>query len=326
MEPGTRVLITGATGFVGSHLADSLARRDVEIRALVRSTSDIRHLRELDIELVEGDIGDRRALVRAMEGVHVVFHLAALTRARSPADFHRVNAEGTRRVVEAAISRERPRLVYLSSLAAVGPARDGRPVGPDDPPHPLSAYGESKLAGERISLDAADRLDVVALRAPAVYGPRDRDLLFFFQAAKWGVLPVPTGPVRRLQMVHVSDLAQGLIRGGDATATGVYHIAEASSYRWREVLELVAQAVGRSGRAVPVPAGLLRLAGAATDLLARASGRAAIFGRDKVREILAPGWLCETERARHDLGFVARIPLAQGLAETAEWYRARGLI
>jgi len=327
LEVGDPVLITGATGFVGSQLVEALAARGVPIRALVRRPDRARRLAELGAEQVPGDLGDEAALARAVEGTSVVFHLAAATRARSAREYEEANAAGTRRLMEAVRAARRPprRVVYLSSLAAAGPSTDGRPVAPGDPPRPLTAYGRSKLAGEEACLAAADAVEVVVLRAPAVYGPRDRDLLAFFRLAARGLVPVPAGPERRIQLLHVADLAEALVSGATSPgAAGIYHVADSRPYAWSEVARLVARAVGREARLVRLPPAAFAAAAAVSEWAAALAGRATIFNRDKARELLAPGWLCETETARRDLGFEARIPLPQGLTETAAWYRAQG--
>lgn len=321
----TSVLVTGATGFVGSHLVERLVGSGVRVRALVRSTSDVSRLERLGVERAVGSLEDAGALVRALEGVEVVFHLAALTYARREADLERVNAAGTRVVVEASRRAGVRRLVYLSSLAAPGPSLDGRPVTAEEPARPLTAYGRSKLAGERACLEASGALESVILRAPAVYGPRDREMLRFFRYAARGVLPVPGGPERRLQMVHARDLAEGLARAAAApSARGIYHVAEPRDYTWTEIVGHIARAVGRRALRVRVPRPLVRVAGATSEWGAALVGRTTIFNRDKVRELLAPGWLCETETLRKDAGFTARIALPDGLEETATWYRANG--
>lgn len=325
--PGTAVLITGGTGFVGSHLVEALAARGARIRALVRRTSDTSLLRRHGAELVPGSLGDAAALAGAVEGVDVVFHLAALTHARSAAELERVNAAGTRALVDAVLAAGvRPRrLVYLSSLAAAGPSVDGRAIARDDSPRPLTAYGRTKLEAERACFAAAGAIEVVALRAPAVYGPRDRELLRFFRYAARGVVPIPAGPDRPLQMVHARDLARALVLAGDApAAAGIYHVAEPRVYRWTEVVGHIARAVGRRVRVVRVPPALVRAAAAASEWGAGLAGRATIFNRDKARELLAAGWTCETESLRRDVGFEAGIALPDGLEETAAWYREHG--
>lgn len=321
-----RVLLTGATGFVGSHTAEALTQRAIPVRALVRRSGVTDALQRLGVELVEGDLGDRPALERAVRDVDVVLHLAALTKARSAAEYDRVNAAGTEELVRAMLAaRPRPRrLVVLSSLAAAGPcAADA--VGPTDTPAPITAYGRSKLAGERAALAASTQFEVVVLRAPAVYGPRDRDLYRFFRLAARGILPVPAGPVRRLQLIHVGDLAEALVLAATAErAEGIMHAAETMAYTWESVGEQVAAAVGRRARIVRMPGALFFAAATISEAASAAAGRSTIFNRDKARELLAPGWLCETETARRVLGFESRIPLAQGLRDTAQWYRAEG--
>lgn len=283
-------------------------------------------LGQLGVERVLGELRDQATLDRAVRDADVVVHLAALTQARSAAEYDRVNAEGTTRLVRAVLdAKPRPRrLVLLSSLAAAGPSADGG-IGPSDTPSPITAYGRSKLAGERAALAASGEVEVVVLRAPAVYGPRDRDLYRFFRLAARGILPVPAGPARRLQLIHVEDLAEALVLAATAErAEGIMHAAESTAYTWETVGGLVAAAVGRDARRVRLPAAIFNAAAALSETASAAAGRSTVFNRDKARELLAPGWLCETDTARRVLGFDARIPLGQGLRQTAQWYRAEG--
>jgi nucleoside-diphosphate-sugar epimerase len=319
------VLLTGATGVVGSHAAEAFARDGFRVRALVRSQARAHPLDTIGVETAQGSLEDRQALEQACQGMETVVHLAALTHARSASEYEAANVAGTRRLLDAAIGAGVKRFVYLSSLAASGPAIDGRGVRATDAARPLTEYGRSKLAGERVCQEAAGRIEVAILRAPAVYGPRDTDLYHFFKLARRGVIPVPTGGARPLQMVHVSDLARALVLAARADGvTGVYHIAEARAYTWEEVGRLVGDAVNRRVRAVPVPAALIAGLAALSEAAAAVVGRSSIFNRDKARELLAPGWLCETEAARAALNFEAAIPLAEGLRTTAQWYREQG--
>jgi nucleoside-diphosphate-sugar epimerase len=322
-----RVLLTGATGFVGSHVAEAFVRAGWQVRALARSVERARQLLPPAVEVVAGSLEDETSLRTAVRDVAVVVHMAALTHARTEHEYHTANVAGTERLLQATLDAEpRPRrFIYLSSLAAVGPAIDGRGVRSDDTPRPLTAYGRSKLAGEAVCTRARDAIEVVILRAPAVYGPRDTDLFHFFRLARTGLIPVPTGPARPLQMVHVNDLARALVQAAEREgAPGVYHIAEQRSYTWEEVGQLVGVAVNRTVRPLRVPAPLIRALAALSEMTAAVLGRSSIFNRDKARELLAPGWLCETEAARLELKFEAGIPLPDGLRTTAQWYREQG--
>jgi nucleoside-diphosphate-sugar epimerase len=297
------------------------------MRALVRETSDTSLLERLGAELVVGELEDPASLMRAVPGTDVVLHMGAVTRARDEAGYARANEAGTRAVVDAVMAAEpRPRrLVYMSSLAAAGPSLDGRPVQVGDTPRPLTAYGRSKLAGE-VACEAMTRdVELTILRASAVYGPRDRDLFHFFRLAKRGILPIPMGPPRPLQLIHVTDLAEAVVKAATVPeARGTVHVAERAAYAWEDVARKVAEAVGKRAYAVRIPEGAVRLAAGVSETLSRWAGASSIFNSDKARELLAPGWLCETDAARELLGFEAAIPLAEGLRSTARWYSEEG--
>jgi nucleoside-diphosphate-sugar epimerase len=306
-------------------VAAAFRERGVRVRALVRASSRRAGLEALGVTCEAAPLDDPAALARAVQGADVVVHMAALTHARTAAELDRVNAGGTAALLQAVLAASpRPRrLVYLSSLAAAGPG--DRPVGRRDQPRPLTAYGRSKLAGERVVLGAAADLEVVVLRAPAVYGPGDRELLRFFRLARLGLLPVPGGPGRPLQLVYVRDLAEAIVAAASTPgARGLYHIADPVAYPWAEVCRLLGRTTGHAARLVTVPAGLIRAAAAVSEWAVGLAGRSTMFNRDKARELLAPGWLCDTEDARQELGFVAGTPLERGLRETWDWYRNAG--
>lgn len=322
-----RVLLTGATGFVGSHVVDALHGADVTVRALVRPTSQVGALESHGIDIARGSLADGPFIARAMDGIDVIIHLAALTHAPSEAAFIETNVEATRRLVNAACDAGSPprRFLFMSSLAAAGPSLDGRPVHPGDTPHPITAYGRSKLEAEHVCLAAGTTLEVVVLRAPAVYGPRDPEVLRFFRFARAGFVPLPPGPPRPLQLVHAEDLARAVtLAATRPRVRGTFHIAEPRAYGMRDVVRLIGEAIGRRVRVLPLPVPLIRAAALAAESVNRAAGRTSMLNRDKVREFLAPGWLCETEAARDAFGFETRIALPEGLTATAMWYRENG--
>lgn len=319
-------LITGATGFVGGHLAGRLAEEGWRVRALVRPTSDTARLRALGAELVPGGLDSPEAIAAAADGADTVFHLAGATTAPSEAAFARVNVEGTRNLVSGvlAAARRPRRVVYASSYAACGPAPDGRPRTAADPPAPLTAYGRTKLAGEH-ELAAAQRagVEVVVLRVPAVYGPGDRAFLPVFRLVNRHLATVPSGPDRRAHLVFVSDLARAFVRAADA-APGTYAVAEPVAHRFSELIGSIAAALGKRPLRVPVPARLLRAAGSAAERWGHLLGGAGVFSREKAEEMLAEAWVCDLTGSERILPPGEATPLDRGMAETARWYRTQG--
>jgi nucleoside-diphosphate-sugar epimerase len=316
------VLVTGASGFVGSHLVETLVARGDEVRCLLRPSSDRRWL-PASATVALGSVDDAESLGRAVAGVDRIYHLAAVTSAANAEAYDRVNHIGMIRLL-AAIAAQAPasRLVFCSSLAAGGPAVDATPVTESDLPRPITPYGESKLAAERAI--AAASLDAVVVRPPAVYGPRDRDVLAAFGLAKRG-LAVRTGPRgQQLAMIHVRDLVQGLTLAGDrGTRGGVYYI-NGGNYTWEAIVAAMGQAVGRRAHVVTMPAALLRVGAQLSRTWAGATGIKPLLTPERVRDLVQPAWMCDDARARRELGYAPTVTLESGMQDTATWYREQG--
>ena len=317
-------LITGATGFVGGHLVRRLAAAGWKVRALVRASSDTRLLEQAGAERVVGDLDAVDAIREGADGADTVFHLAALTIARGEEPLRRANAQGTRNVVQGVLSSPRRprRLVYLSSYAACGPARNGHPRAAGETPEPLTAYGRTKLQGEAAVHEAEQAgVQTAILRAPPVYGPGDKALLPYFRLVKRRLAPAPAGPELRTHMVFVEDLAAALERAADAPP-GTYAVAEPVEHRWGAVVGEIARAYGTRPLRLPLPPALVRGAGAVAGWF----GGIGVFDREKAEEMLAPAWLCDLSGLESLLPPGTATPLAEGIARTARWYQEHGWV
>lgn len=323
-----RALVTGGTGFIGSHLVERLLAGGLKVVCLVRPTSDTRWIGHLRVELRVGSLAEPQALRAAMAGVEYVFHVAGVTRARTRRQYMAANAEGTRRLVDAAIGPGTAvrRLVYVSSLAAVGPTPGTTPLDETAEPHPIDAYGASKLAGERAVLAAADRVPVTIVRPPGVYGPRDRNFLpLFRQARRFRLAPVVGSPRNEATLAHVSDLAEGIYLAARApVAAGRTYFIASGVHSFADMLDALAFGLGLRLRRVRVPGPLAVLAGELGELKWLLTGRSQILCRRKVRDLLQPRWTCSWQRARDELGYRPRVALPDGMRQTAEWYTRHG--
>jgi len=317
-----RALVTGATGFVGSHLVEALRRGGHDVAALVRSPGKAAALAALGVEQVRGDLADRDALARAAAGRDVVFHVAGLTAALDEAEYVRANRDGTRALVDAAERGGAGRVVYVSSMAAAGPAARGRPLAGDEPPAPVTAYGRSKLAGE--SAVRESRLPWTIVRPPMVYGPRDREVLKVFQLARFGLAPVFGDGTQELSAVHAADLASSLVAVASAAAAAgaTYYPCHPEIFTSEGFIQAVGRAAGKRVVVLRIPLAVGRLALAGTGAAARMAGRATILNADKANEFFQPAWTGDPAPLARDAGWRAAHDLSSGLSDTWRWYRS----
>jgi len=320
-----KILLTGASGFVGSHILDSLRQRGLATTLLLRPSSNKRFIESHlpDVEVRPGSIGDPESLRQATVGITHVIHCAGATTAGRIAGFYEVNQAGTRNVVAAVNGQggQVQRLVHISSLAAAGPAVREQPARENDAPRPVSEYGKSKLAGE-LEVRNHCRTEYVILRPPAVYGPRDVEFLRLFRAVRSHLLPKPGG-ARALSLVFVRDLAEAVVTCLDhpAAAGETYFVAGPEVVTAQAMAEEIAAQMKVWTLSLPLPTALLWPICLAQELGSRLTGKPNVLSLQKFAELRAPGWVCDAMRLERETGCACATTLKAGVTETLAWYR-----
>lgn len=332
-----RVLVTGGTGFIGRPLVRRLVEHGDQVRCLVRDpqrASASAGSDSAEVEYIQGDVTVSAALTEAVSDTEIVYHLAGATLPVRRSDYMEVNAEGTRRLAEACARRQNPPVfVYVSSLAAAGPAKDDHPLTEDCPPQPVSEYGRSKLAAEKYLRELAGKLPITVLRPPSVFGPGDLYTFKLFYLARWGLMFVPGRRVIRLSWIGVADLVEAMLLAAErgrrlgfgSEDAGVYFVALDERPNVTELTQLLAEIAGRRRlRIFHVPIFLGRLGAHINDLRSRLMGRAYWLNPDKLREAVAGSWICDPSKAKRELGFACHTDLADGLRAASRWYHDHG--
>jgi dihydroflavonol-4-reductase len=327
-EPGNLILVTGANGFVGSHLVEALLARGYRVRSMVRRTSDLTFIRHLPVEWAYADVQDVEGLHQACQGVDAVCHCAALTRALDEETFHRVNGQGPELLARACLDVKPSveRFLFVSSQAAAGPSYTaGVPVDESDTPYPITWYGKSKWTAEQSLLAMAGRLPLTIVRPAAVYGPRDRDFFAYFDLVKRG-LNVQLGKGERwISLIYVDDLVRLLLLALESdTAVGQTYFACAQAYTYAQFSEAIAKALDKRTLRITLPEAVLTPMAQWARVQGRLTGRPALLNDQRILDMRQRYWLCSGEKARQELGFVPEYDLERAIQETADWYRETG--
>lgn len=325
-----KALVTGATGFIGSHLAEELVRRGYEVTCLVRKTSLVAELERLGVHLVTGDCRDKSSLEKAVEGMDFVFHLAAVINAQDREAYYQVNFLGTRNLLEACRERNPglKRFLFVSSISAAGPSEAGKALEENDPTRPISDYGRSKLLAEQFVLENSDKIPVVILRPSNVLGPRQKELFMSIRLIKRKILPLVGTGKPQTSLCYVGDVVDALIlAAGSAEAQGkVYFLADPEPHAWMEITDAIAETLGVRFFVLKVPFFLQLLAASVSEMSARLARRRPLLTKESVIAARRYFWIYDSSKIERELGFAPKICLKEAIKKTVDWYRQKGEI
>ncbi|WP_419699179.1 NAD-dependent epimerase/dehydratase family protein [Mucilaginibacter sp. NFX135] len=321
-----RVLITGASGFVGYHLIEEALGQGLEVFAAVRKSSNIDHLKQFDINYVQLDYKDLPTLKQQLTDIKpdYIIHAAGVTSARSQAEYDTINATYTYNLATAAANAcpNLQKFVLIGSLAAIGPLKTLTGVITEaTPPAPVTAYGRSKLLAEQ-RLRTVENLNYTILRPTAVYGPRDTGIFIFFKQVVKGIEPYIGSAQQKLSFIYVKDVAKAALKALYGGNHQTYNLSDGNFYSKYELGNLTKEILGITTFKFHLPVNFVKIIAAVSEKVSSLRNKAAVVNIEKIDELMAVNWYCDNESAKADLGFYPVYNLKTGLVETLTWYKA----
>ena len=328
-----KILITGASGFIGSFIVEEALNRGFETWAAVRRSSSLDFLHDERIHLIELNLSSKEQLVEQLrgKGFDYVVHAAGVTKCLNKADFRRINTEGTKNLVEALLEVKMPlkRLVYLSSLSVFGAIKEKMPydeIREDDTPQPNTEYGRSKLAAEQYLASLDSRLPYVILRPTGVYGPREKDYFMMAKSIKQHIDFAVGFQRQDITFVYVTDVVQAVFLALEKGKTGrKYFLSDGEVYQSTTFSDLIHKELGSPWwLRITAPTWVLRILTFFGEYAGRISGKVTVLNKDKYNILKQRNWRCDITPARKELGYEPKVKLKDGVRTTITWYKENG--
>ncbi|MCE1188488.1 MAG: GDP-mannose 4,6-dehydratase [Ignavibacteria bacterium] len=326
MEQKPIAVVTGASGFVGSHLAEKLIQEGYHVKCIIRKSSNLRWIKDLPVEIIDCGLYDVSRLQQVFESAQYIYHVAGVVKAKKPEGYTAGNVESTRCILEAALSAKDTlkRIVIVSSQTACGPSPGETLIDENFPCNPISNYGRSKKSQEILAASYFDRLPITVCRPPAVYGERDTEIFIFFNTYAKGLTTTIGFDRKVVSLIHVADLVNGLYLAAISSnsQSQTYFITSEEIYTWEEIIDVTAKVLGRRAFRVKVPHPIVYTIAAVAQFISYFQKQAATLNIEKARDITRHAWVCSAEKAKRDLGYKQQISLEEGIRRTIGWYKS----
>ena len=318
-------VVTGANGFVGSHLVDFLLEKNFEVRSIVRKSSNLQWLEGKDVKIFDCGLFDKEGLREAFQGVNYIFHIAGVVKAKDEAGYFKGNVESTKVLLEVAkeMKEQLKKFVVVSSQTVSGPGQKGKPVTEDMKPNPLTTYARSKLKQEEVALSYKDDFPITICRAPAIYGERDTEIFIYFQVFNRGLTTLIGFNKKELSLLHAADLADGLYLAAisEKSSGEIYFISSEKFYNWDEVGEVTSRVLGKKAFRIRIPHFIVFTIAAIAQFFAMFSSKPATLNIEKAKDLVQSYWICDTSKAIRELGYKQKVTLEEGIKRTCDWYK-----
>ena len=321
-------VVTGANGFVGSHLVDLLLENNYIVHCITRKSSDLKWLKGKDVQIFDSGLIDKDGLRKAFQGADYIYHVAGVVKSKKPEGYFLGNVETTRVLLETAVEFKNTikKFLIVSSQTAAGPSYNGKVITEDDPCNPITTYGRSKLAEEKLAKSFMNLLPITICRAPAVFGERDTEIFIFFRTFNKGLMTTIGFDKKLISLIYVKDLVKGFMLASESEKSSgqTYFISSEKYYTWGEIGEITSKALGNKPVKIRVPHSVVYTIAAIAQFIAMFSRMPATLNIEKARDFTRKAWICDTGKAIRELNYRQSIPLEEGIKRTCDWYKQQG--
>lgn len=324
-----KIFITGASGFVGSHLVEAAQKLGLEVHASIRSQSNVKEIQPFVDQFVSPNLGDFDELKSLFEKnqYHYIIHAAALTKAKNNLDFHKVNVTYTEAILRAGVSAHMPLegITFVSSLAAIGSTdyNNTRLIDESFPYNPHTMYGKSKMEAELMIRQKFNNQPISVFRPTAVYGPREKDIFILFNTLNKGLDPYIGKKPQKLSFIYVKDLVDVLLKGCMTPRQGLqfYNISDGEVYTRYEMADIFRSLMNKKLFRMHIPYGVVKAFAEISQRIYKPLSKSPVIYPERLRELTAENWGCDISVAKKELGFNPQYLLKEGLEESLLWYK-----